>query len=692
MTQPATISADYTLRPSDLAATLALLVEARQPAMVWGPPGSAKSMIAQQVAADGGREYVDVRALLLDPVDLRGIPWRDAADRTRWAPPVFLPPTDDTGLWLINLEELPSCVPMVQAALYQLALERKVGEYTLPEGASLSACGNREGDRGVVHRMPTPLASRFVHLEIRVDAEDWLVWGAANGIAPEVLFFVQLEPTLLHQFDPQSKEKAFPCPRTWHFTSNIVHRRNGLDPAVERALFRGTIGEAAAVEFAAFLKVWRELPHPRAVINDPENADIPENASALMALCGSLYRLAKDVNFDAIVTCSGARSASSSSARACAASRRCSAHRPSSAGPPPGPSEGATQDLAHHPLPRRRRALARLRGARTQPRRRPAKARRHPERSPVDRPLARQERPMNLTDDAMQVSLRITAWSGRLYDRQASNHVAVHHDAAASAGRYNKRLLPKAAFAALTATVSACRTAHYENTVPWNDQGSRLLTVANYEHYTELMNGFRERMVRERARFIEDYDVNVDQARLDLGKLFRIEDYPSKEALQDKFSIRYRITPVQDAEQFMAKLATDDVDRVKRDIEQQIEERLHDAVGDLYRRFGEAVERVSERLQEDDNGKPLVFRDSMISNIRDLVDIVPRLNIFGDDELARLCEQVKEKIASVEPDSLRPSKTFDPVARSRVKRDADELMEKFAGYFVTPAEPAREAA
>ena len=149
---------------------------------------------------------------------------------------------------------------------------------------------------------------------------------------------------------------------------------------------------------------------------------------------------------------------------------------------------------------------------------------------------------MNLTDDAMQVSLRITAWSGRLYDRQASNHVAVHHDAAASAGRYNKRLLPKAAFAALTATVSACRTAHYENTVPWDDQGSRLLTVANYEHYTELMDGFRERMVRERARFIEDYDDNVDQARLDLGKLFRIEDYPSKEALQGKFSIRYRIT------------------------------------------------------------------------------------------------------------------------------------------------------
>ena len=303
---------------------------------------------------------------------------------------------------------------------------------------------------------------------------------------------------------------------------------------------------------------------------------------------------------------------------------------------------------------------------------------------------------MNLSHDAMLVSLRISAWSGRQYDRKASNHVAVHHEASASAGRYNKCLLPKAAFAALTATMSKARSSHYEQTLPWDDQGSRLLTVANYEHYMELLDGLRERMVRERARFIEDYEDNIDQARLDLGKLFRIEDYPSKEALQGRFGIRYRITPVPDADHFMAKLASDDTDRVKRDIEHQIEERLHDAVGDLYRRLGEAVERVGERLREDGEGKPLVFRDSMIENIRGLVDVVPRLNIFGDDTLARLCEQVKEKIAGVEPDSLRPSRTFDPAARARVKCDADALMEQFAGYFApaagTAVEPARKAA
>lgn len=295
-------SADYTLSPSELADALTVMVEARQPVMVWGPPGTAKSMIAQQVARDTGRQYIDVRALLLDPVDLRGIPWRDTDGRTRWASPCFLPPSNDLGRFLVCLEELTSCVPMVQASMYQFCLERKIGEYELPEGASVIACGNRETDRGVVHRMPTPLASRFVHLEIRVDHADWFAWASSSGISPEVIFFIQLRPDLLHQFDPQSREVAFACPRTWEFVSRILQNRSGLNPETELALFRGTVGEAAAVEFSAFLQIWRELPHPRAVLSDPENAEVPENQSVLIALCGALYRLASDVNMDSIVT------------------------------------------------------------------------------------------------------------------------------------------------------------------------------------------------------------------------------------------------------------------------------------------------------------------------------------------------------------------------------------------------------
>ena len=308
MTDPDTISADYTLRPSELSEILPVLVEARQPTLVWGPAGCAKSQIAQQTADRLDYRYIDVRALLLDPVDLRGIPWRDTDGRTRWAPPVFLPPSTSIEMFLVNLEELPSCLPMVQAALYQLCLERKIGEYELPPGAAIIACGNRENDRGITHRMPAPLANRFVHLEIRAHAPDWLAWAAANDIVPEVIFFVSMRPELLHQFEPQSNDKAFPTPRSWTFISHILKQRVPgaasivSDPAMERSLFRGTVGEAAAVEFCAFLKVWRELPHPKAVIDDPDNADVPVNASALIALCGSLYRMADDITIDPIVT------------------------------------------------------------------------------------------------------------------------------------------------------------------------------------------------------------------------------------------------------------------------------------------------------------------------------------------------------------------------------------------------------
>lgn len=303
---------------------------------------------------------------------------------------------------------------------------------------------------------------------------------------------------------------------------------------------------------------------------------------------------------------------------------------------------------------------------------------------------------MNFDEDAMLVNLRITAWLGQLYDRQASAHVAVHHNANVDAGRYNKRLLPKSAFAAIAKTMNEARTSHYTNTLPWDDQGNRLLPVDNYDRYIETIDNLIERMIRQRAHFIKDYEDNIDQARIDLGKLFRIEEYPSREALQSRFAIEYKISSVPNANHFVARLAAKDTKRVKRKIERKIRKRLNNALDDLYRRLGESVERVSDRLQEDENGKPLVFRDSMIENIRSLVDIVPRLNIFDDENLARLCEQVEDRIANVDPDELRPSQSFNPVTRSQVKRDADALMEQFAGYLGAPEDedkdPVREAA
>ena len=296
------LAADYSLGQDGLAVALKNLIAADTPAMVWGPPGMGKSAVARSVASELGMEYLDVRALLLDPVDLRGIPWRDENDRTQWAPPAFLPEMGSTTPILLNLEELPSAPQMVQAALYQLVFDpRQLGEYILPESVRIMACGNREEDRGAVKRMLAPLASRFIHIDAECDPEAWIEWAISADLAMEVVFFLKFRPDALMQFDPTSKEKAFPCPRTWEFVSKVVNAGNRGSTMVDLAVLRGAIGEGAAVEFASFLEVFRSLPVIEDVFNDPEGVKVPEDPSAMIALCGALSRKAEDHRMDSVV-------------------------------------------------------------------------------------------------------------------------------------------------------------------------------------------------------------------------------------------------------------------------------------------------------------------------------------------------------------------------------------------------------
>ena len=289
----------YEVSPCQLSEALEACMEIGEVPFVTSPPGVGKSTIAREVADKTNRQYIDLRALLLDPIDLRGLPWRDQeTDRTRYAVPEFLPPTDSKDRFLINIEELPAATPSMQAALYQLILDRKIGEYELPPGAALMACGNRREDRGVYHQPSPALSSRFVHFDLKVDAKEWVVWATDQDLAPEVVFFIHFRPDLLHVYNPNTLDKAFPCPRTWEKMSGIFDC-NVSDP-VRRAMFRGTIGEGAATEFSAYLPVWKSMISPLYVIENPETVEIPENISQLIALCGAITRLADDTNMEAI--------------------------------------------------------------------------------------------------------------------------------------------------------------------------------------------------------------------------------------------------------------------------------------------------------------------------------------------------------------------------------------------------------
>ena len=151
------------MRPTEVIRALAALIPTQRPIYIWGSPGVGKSSLVKQAASTLGLELVDVRATLLDPVELRGIPCIHG-DVAVWCPPAFLP---QDGQGILFLDELALAPPLVQAACLQLTLDRRVGEYELPDGWSVIAASNRVEDRAGTHRLISPLLNRFVHLNLQ---------------------------------------------------------------------------------------------------------------------------------------------------------------------------------------------------------------------------------------------------------------------------------------------------------------------------------------------------------------------------------------------------------------------------------------------------------------------------------------------------------------------------------------------
>ncbi len=292
------------MKPSIIIDNLKSLIAIRRPVFIWGPPGVGKSQVVAQTAARLGLDLVDIRAVLLDPVDLRGLPHIDGNGLTSWRPPDFLP---QDGEGLLFLDELNAAPPLVQAACYQLVLDRRLGEYELPEGWRIVAAGNRETDRAVTHRMPSALANRFVHLNFDVDPDDWIIWAQSAGLAPEVIAFIRFRPGLLHAFDPRKDDKAFPTPRSWEFVSQIMSsRRNGARAVPPHAeVIAGTVGEGAGAEFCGYLRICQDLPDPDKLLARPETAPVPGDPATLYAICELLSKRTTKENLTQIMTYAG---------------------------------------------------------------------------------------------------------------------------------------------------------------------------------------------------------------------------------------------------------------------------------------------------------------------------------------------------------------------------------------------------
>jgi hypothetical protein len=284
-----------TVGPKGAKRSLRKALKSKRPIFIWGPPGIGKSDIIKQLGTELDAHVIDVRLSLWEPTDIKGIPYFDSNDGTmRWAPPSELPSKEfakNHKQIILFMDELNSAAPSVQAAAYQLVLNRKVGTYELPDNVVMVAAGNRETDKGVTYRMPAPLANRFVHLEMAVDWDDYFDWAAENKIHKDVVGFLTFSKKDLYDFDPKSSSRAFATPRSWSFVSELL-TDDDVDSDTLTDLVSGSIGEGLAIKFMAHRKHASKMPNPTDILSGKvkkmDSKEISAMYSLTVALCYEL--------------------------------------------------------------------------------------------------------------------------------------------------------------------------------------------------------------------------------------------------------------------------------------------------------------------------------------------------------------------------------------------------------------------
>jgi len=299
----------------------------------------------------------------------------------------------------------------------------------------------------------------------------------------------------------------------------------------------------------------------------------------------------------------------------------------------------------------------------------------------------------SLSSRAMLCSLSISMWSARKHDPDASEEIAMQHGAQADAGRYHKILLPKEALGEIQKIVSEARQEHYFITLPWDDNGYRVLPAPAYLDHAGKMRTLAQRFNPAADALARQFGSLVEQARSRLGGLFRASDYPTPSELRAKFSFETKVMPLPDAGDFRVTLGDEEKTRIKRQITAAVEASLQVGSRELWHRLYDAVQHMAERLSAyrvTDEGVEHSFRDTVVTNLKKLVDVLPKLNITNDPELERLGSQVRASLL-VDPKELRLSECV----RAETAKAAAEIAQRMAGYmsgYFAPAVNSAEVA
>lgn len=284
--------------PSKIRESIIDLLRCGLVPMVRSSPGLGKSNIAAQIAKDSKLIMIDIRLSQTVPEDMMGLPVRGDDGKAHFMT-FDMFPTKGTPIpkgyngWLIFCDEFNSASKSVEAAAYKLILDRMVGMEELHDNAFVMAAGNLETDRAIVRPLSSASKSRLVHLFLEPSVDDFMDYAISQDFDSRVLAYLQYQSNKLHQFNPDSDDHTYPCPRTWEFTSKYLSGKPNDE--INLAVVAGIIGDGTAVEFHQFISEFDKLPNYFDILRSPETTHVPSEPSTRYALVMTLIDRFKSI-------------------------------------------------------------------------------------------------------------------------------------------------------------------------------------------------------------------------------------------------------------------------------------------------------------------------------------------------------------------------------------------------------------
>tara|TARA_R110000796_G_scaffold30866_1_gene82235 strand:- start:115 stop:1059 length:945 start_codon:yes stop_codon:yes gene_type:complete len=282
-------------------------------------------------------------------------------------------------------------------------------------------------------------------------------------------------------------------------------------------------------------------------------------------------------------------------------------------------------------------------------------------------PSVPQSNAPTLASSAMLVEVNISNWVGRKKDKRASADVTTQNHADTGVASVNKKLLANSdTLRAIQTHVTAVRTMHANMTMPWSNSGLRLLPTAQYFKYSQAMSEMQNEFDKLVSNFLDSYNDEVIDVQIKLGDLFSRDDYPTVEALQRKFGFGMNYMPLPDAGDFRVDIGNDALAEVQEKYSEFYAKQYNTAMNDVWTRLHKALTSMSERLDYGSKEDKKVFRDSLVGNVNDMIELLRVCNVTNSSQMSAMANSLEEAMSGVTPDALREDDTFRAETKAAV--------------------------